>query len=67
MTQQSSKNWNQPKELVTDRLTDASDYFLIGRKRDGSSFVMSNGDHTTAQELLRTANIGQKEGASFGG
>lgn len=67
MTQQTTQNWNAPKEQVTDKLSDTSDYVLIGRKRDGQSFVMSSGDQTLAQDLLHTANIGQKEGAGFGG
>lgn len=66
MTQQSSTNWNSPKTSLNDRIADVDDYVFIGKKRDGSTFVMSNGDQRSAENLLHNSPLGQTEGANLG-
>lgn len=62
----SHTNWNAQKSQLPNRIADVDDYVLIGKQRDGTTFVMSNGDQQFAQDLLSNSPLGQTEGAGIG-
>lgn len=66
MTGTTNTNWNAPKASVNDRLADVDDYVFIGKKRDGSTFIMSNGDQRSAQNLLHSSPLGQENSERVG-
>jgi hypothetical protein len=67
----SNTKWNAPKGSLNDRISEVDDYVLIGKTRDGGSFVMSSGDQRLAENLVHSSQFGksnskqQTEGAGF--